>query len=139
MDRHSHWAHEGFLVAYSEDAGYSRSQMVVKPSGGIFEGEQNAGVGTASRGPGSYESELPPDDLHALADYLKKMPPSNASGESIHFIVSFLEDGSWGTRTYHSLPADNPFQPLLGRMYRQSVLEWHEDPPKTSEFLALER
>ena len=139
-DRQSHWDHAGFLVAYSEcsdPADYGRFQMVIKPSGGIFEAAQ-PGSDTGF-GPGPYESKLHPADLRTLEDYLKKMPPSNASGKDIHFIVSFFEAGVWVTRTYHSLPEGNPFQPLLRRMIQQSVSEQVKDSPKSAEFLAPEQ
>lgn len=140
IDRQNHWDQEGFLVAYSQSGGpedYNRFQIVIKPSGAIFAASQP--YSGSHFGPDSYESKLPPADLRTLKDYLEKMTPSNASGKDIRCIVSFSKDGSWVTRTYDSLPAGEPFQSLLRRMFQQAGQEWVEKPPKSAEFLGPEQ
>ena len=137
LQRQSHWDHEGFLLALGESFGYVPGQgpfvMVVKPQGGIFE-TSNLGMSDSTI-PSSYESKLPPAEIHDLEDSLKRLPPSDATGEDIRCIVSFSYDGAWTTRTYRSLPPGNPFQPLLDRMIHQSLGGAWGEPYKDLEFL----
>ena len=124
LDRQTKWGHEGYLLAYSESLtpdDYHRFQMVVKPQGGIFEASQ--GFSGSHFGPDCYESKLSASDIAELGNFLKRMPPSNASGKEVHFIVSFSQDGNWVTRTYSSLPESDPLRLLLERMIQQSVNE----------------
>ena len=111
--------------------------MVVKPQGGIFAASQP--YSGSQFGPDSYESKLPQPESHALTSFLATLPPSDANGGEIHFIISFSKDGNWVTRTYDSLPSGNPLQSLLQRMINQSVGEQGNDPSKTAEFLAPEQ
>lgn len=113
---------------------YERLLMVIKPQGGIFEACQP--YSGSHFGPDSYESKLPVPDLRAIESFLKELPPSDAEDGNIRFIISFLKDGNWLTRTYSSLSANNPLQPILGRMIQQSALESGNDSSQHAEFLA---
>jgi hypothetical protein len=90
---HRDWNHQGYILAFSESLApddYLQFQMVVNQRGGIFEWHRPPP--DSHDRPDSYEAKLPKEELAALEDFLTKMPPSDASGEETHFIVSFMKD-----------------------------------------------
>lgn len=124
LNWHQSWDHQGYLLAFSESSGpndYERLQMVVSEGGGIFEWCQP--YAGSHFGPDSYESKLTNRDFHNLKDFVAKLPPSDPKGEKNHFILSFLENGSWTTRIYNSLPTGDPLDDLLKRMLSQGQIE----------------
>jgi hypothetical protein len=131
LEWHRKWDHHGYLFAYSECLGlddYEQLHMVVNQGGGIFEWNQDyAGSHFA---PNSYESKLPAADLQTLKTFLATTSPSDADGKEIHYVISFLKDGDWHTRTYNQLPAGNPFEDFLKRMRRQSREDWSPETPR---------
>jgi hypothetical protein len=133
---HREWNHEGYLLAFSELSAlqdYEQLKMVVNLRGGIF--EWNRRYSGSHFHPDSYESKLLDAEFRHMKDFLTKLPPADAAGERSHFVVSFLKDGRWTTRTYNSLPAGSPFMNLLKRMIDQSVAEWTSDSPPGNGFL----
>ena len=121
---HREWDHQGYFLAFSElsnPGDYMQLKMVVNLRGGIF--EWNREYSGSHFGPDSYESKLTESDFQNLKDFVAKLPPTDATGERNHFVVSFVEDGRWTTRTYNSFPAGNLFESLLKRMRHQAQIE----------------
>jgi hypothetical protein len=133
---HRTWDHQGFLVAYSQmldPRDHQRFKMVINLRGGIFEWNQMH-AGSRSH-PNSFEAKLPEADLANLKEFLTNLPPSDETGKETHYIVSYLKNGRWTTRTYNSLPAGSPFEGFLERMIRQSSERWDFDAPPGSPIL----
>ena len=127
---HRTWNHEGYILAFSEAPKrpfeYLRYQMVVNERGGIFEWCHSSSERSQGQ-PESCEAKLPKEELASLKEFLAKMPPSDASGKEVRFIVSFMNEGVWTTRTYKSLPPGSRLELILNGMIKQSAHDWDND------------